>query len=187
MLVSIILKKKLFGIFRSFDSPMRIYTYSVVSNPPTRNTNAVLDVQARVLGLEVVGGRSTGNVELGDGTLGSSSAESLHGVLHVVGARPATAVGKVHLGTDAVDGNAGGAPLLDVLDHTLGLAVVGDVKVVVVDVQLAGGVGRASSLKGNANVVLADDIEPVALPEGSVFVEDLVHNVLGSLASCGSL
>jgi hypothetical protein len=27
----------------------------------------------------------------------------------------------------------------------------------------------------------------VALPEGSVFVEDLVHNVLGSLASCGSL
>ena len=187
MLVSIILKKKLFGIFRSFDSPMRIYTYSVVSNPPTRNTNAVLDVQARVLGLEVVGGRSTGNVELGDGTLGSSSAESLHGVLDVVGARPATAVGKVHLGTDAVDGNAGGAPLLDVFDHTLSLAVVGNVKVVVVDVQLAGGVGRASSLKGNANVVLADDIEPVALPEGSVFVEDLVHNVLGSLASCGSL
>lgn len=92
-----------------------------------------------------------------------------------------------HLGANAVNGNASGAPLLDVLDHTLGLAVVGNVKVVVVDVQLAGGVGRASSLKGNANVVLADDIEPVALPEGSVFVEDLVHNVLGSLASCGSL
>ena len=181
MLVSIILKKKLFGIFRSFDSPMRIYTYSVVSNPPTRNTNAVLDVQARVLGLEVVGGRSTGNVELGDGTLGSSSAESLHGVLHVVGARPATAVGKVHLGTDAVDGNAGGAPLLDVLDHTLGLAVVGDVKVVIIDVELGRRVSGTSGLEGDADVVLADDLQPVALPESTVLVEDLVGDVLRSL------
>jgi hypothetical protein len=132
-----------------------IRTLERLTNPPARNTDTVLDVQARVLGLEVVGGRSTGNIELGDGTLGSSSAESLHG-------------------------------LLDVFDHTLSLAVVGNVKVVVVDVQLAGRVGRAGSLEGDADVVLADDIEPVALPEGSVLVEDLVHDVLGLLASCGS-
>jgi hypothetical protein len=173
-------------LFDFFDPPGRIYTYSVVSNTPARDANTVADVQARVLGLEVVGGRSTGNVELGDGTLGSSSAEGPHGLLDTLGTGPAAAVGKVHLGTDAVDGDAGGAPLLDVFDHTLSLAVVGNVKVVVVDVQLAGGVGRASSLKGNADVVLADDVEPVALPEGSIFVEDLVHNVLGLLASCGS-
>jgi hypothetical protein len=163
-----------------------IRTLERLTNPPARNTDTVLDVQARVLGLEVVGGRSTGNIELSNGTLGSSSAESLHGLLDTVGTRPAAAVGKVHLGTDAVDGNAGGAPLLDVFDHTLSLAVVGNVKVVVVDVQLAGRVGRAGSLEGDADVVLADDIEPVALPEGSVLVEDLVHDVLGSLASCGS-
>jgi hypothetical protein len=170
----------------SFDSPGWICTYSVVSDAPARDTNTVADVQARVLGLEVVGGRSTGNIELGDGTLGSSSAESPHGLLDTLGTGPAAAGGKVHLGADAVDGNAGGAPLLDVFDHTLSLAVVGNVKVVVVDVQLAGGVGRASSLEGNADVVLADDVEPVALPEGSVFVEDLVHHVLGLLAFCRS-
>ena len=89
----------------------------------------------------------------------------------------------MHLGTDAVDGDAGRAPLLDVSDHTLSLAVVGNVKVVVVDVQLAVGVSRASSLEGNADVVLADDLEPVAVPEGSVFVEDLVDDVLSLLAS----
>lgn len=83
-----------------------------------------------------------------------------------------------HLATNAVNGHAGSAPLLDVLDHALGLGVVGNVKVVVVDVELAVGVGGAGGLEGNADVVLADDIEPVALSEGSVLVEDLVDDVL---------
>lgn len=39
-----------------------------------------------------------------------------------------------HLATDTVNGNASGTPLLDVFDETLGLCVVGNVKVVVVDV-----------------------------------------------------
>ena len=83
-----------------------------------------------------------------------------------------------HLATDAVDGDAGSAPLLDVVDHALGLAVVGNIKVVVVDVELAVGVGGASGLECNADIVLADDVEPVALSEGSILVEDLVDNVL---------
>jgi hypothetical protein len=83
-----------------------------------------------------------------------------------------------HLATNAVDGDASSAPLLHIFDHTLSLAIVGNVKVVIVDVQLGVGVGSASGLKGNADVVLAEDIEPVALPEGSVLVEDLVANVL---------
>ena len=93
----------------------------------------------------------------------------------------------MHLGTDAIDGNAGAAPLLNVSDETGGLAVVGDIKVVVVDVELAVGVDRTSGLEGNADVVLADDLEPMAVPEASVFVEDLVDDVLGLLASCESL
>jgi hypothetical protein len=166
-----------------FSSDVKVFTYSVVCNAPAGDADAVGNVQARVLGLDVVGGGCTGDVELGNGALGGSATEGLHGVLDIIGTGPAAAVGKVHLGTDAVDGDAGGAPLLDVLDQTGDLAVVGDVKVVVVDVQLASWVNRASSLEGNADVVLADDLEPVAVPEGSVFVEDFVDNVLVSLAS----
>lgn len=154
-----------------------------LADSPTRDSDTVGNVQARVLCLDVVGGRGAGDIELGNSALGGSSTESLHCVLDVIGARPSAAVGKVHLGTDAVDGNAGAAPLLDIFDHALGLGVVGDVKVVVVDVQLAGGVGSTSGLEGDADVVLADDVEPVAFPEGSVLVEDLVHNVLVSSAS----
>lgn len=85
-----------------------------------------------------------------------------------------------HLGANAVNGNASGAPLLNVLDHTLGLAVVGDVKVVIVDVELGRRVSGTSGLKSDADVVLADDLHPVALPESTVLVEDLVGDVLRS-------
>lgn len=67
----------------------------VVSDAPAGDTDTVADVKAGVLGLLVVGGRGTGNVELGDGALRSGGAESLHGVLDVVGTRPAVAVLKV--------------------------------------------------------------------------------------------
>jgi hypothetical protein len=83
-----------------------------------------------------------------------------------------------HLAANAVDGDASGAPLLHIFDHALGLAVVGNVKVVVVDVQLGAGVSGACRLEGNADVVLADDLHPVALSEGSVLVENLVADVL---------
>lgn len=90
-----------------------------------------------------------------------------------------------HLATNAVNGHTGSAPLLDVLDHALGLGIVGNIKVVVVDVELAVGVSGASGLEGDADVVLADDVEPVALSEGSVLVEDLVDDVL-RLSACWS-
>jgi hypothetical protein len=83
-----------------------------------------------------------------------------------------------HLAANAVDGDASGAPLLHIFDHALSLAVVGNVKVVIVDVQLGAGVSGACCLEGNADVVLADDLHPVALSEGSVLVKDLVANVL---------
>ena len=86
-----------------------------------------------------------------------------------------------HLAANSVNGNAGGAPFLDVLDHTLSLAVVGNIKVVIVDVELGRRVSGTSSLEGNADVVLADDLHPVALPESTILVEDLVGDVLRSL------
>lgn len=82
-------------------------THGVVSDTPRGDTNAVADVEARVLGLDVVGGSSAGNVELGDGALGRSGAECLHGILDVVGARPAAAVGKVLGCVSAVESSKG--------------------------------------------------------------------------------
>ena len=87
-----------------------------------------------------------------------------------------------HLAANTVNGNASGTPFLDVFDETLGLAVVGDVKVVVVDVELGLGVSGTSGLEGDADVVLADDLHPVALPESTILVEDLVGDVLRSSA-----
>ena len=88
-------KKNLFGFFRSFDSPMRIYTYSVVSDTPAGDTNTVLHVKARVHRFKVVRVGGALDVELGDGALRGGGAESLHGVLDVDGGGPAVAVGKV--------------------------------------------------------------------------------------------
>ena len=67
-------------------------THGVVSHTPGGDANAVADVEARVLSLDVVRARCTSDVELGDGALGSGGAESLHGILDIVGAGPAGAV-----------------------------------------------------------------------------------------------
>jgi hypothetical protein len=70
---------------------VRDRTYSVVSDTPRGDADAVANVEARVLGLDVVGSSGASDVELGDGALGCGGAESLHGVLDVVGAGPAGA------------------------------------------------------------------------------------------------
>lgn len=60
------------------------------------------------------------------------------------------------LGPDAVDGNTGGDPLLDVRDHAVRhFCGVGLVEVVVVDVELGGRVRGAGGLEGDAHKVLA--------------------------------
>ena len=83
------------------------------------------------------------------------------------------------LGADAVNGSAGGDPLVDVLDHAAGqLGGVGAVEVVVVDVQLGVRVGRAGRLEGDRDHVLAEDVVEGAAAEGAVFVEDFVGDVL---------
>ena len=78
----------------------------------------------------------------------------------------------------AVDGNALRNPLVDVVDHATGnLGIVGDVKVVVVDVQLGVGVGAASSTESNSDEVLTKDTAKDTVAETAVLSEDLVYNV----------
>jgi len=85
----------------------------------------------------------------------------------------------VALRADAVNGDSGGDPLLDVLDHAVGdLGVVGAVEVVVVDVQLGVGVGGAGGVEGDLDEVLAKHLGEDAVAERAVFVEHLVDDVL---------
>jgi hypothetical protein len=82
------------------------------------------------------------------------------------------------LRADTVNRNSCGDPFVDVSDHTCGdLRVVGDVEVIIVDVELSGRVGGASGAKGNANEVLAEHAAENAIPEATVFGKDLVDNV----------
>lgn len=93
----------------------------VVADTPDSHTDAVLLVQAGLDDVGPVGLLSVLDVELGDGTLGSSTAEKSHSTR---GSSTLTR-GQVSLGTDTVDGDAGGDPLLDVLGHGLGLSAAG--------------------------------------------------------------
>ena len=83
------------------------------------------------------------------------------------------------LGTNTVDGDAGGNPLLDVRDETGGLGVGGRVEVVVVDVELGVGVGGAGGLESDADVVLTENLHEDVVAESAVLVEGLVDDVPG--------
>lgn len=72
-----------------------VKTYGVVGDTPRGDTNTVLDVKARVHGLQVVCARCALDVELSDGALRSGGTEGLHGVNDVGGGGPAVSVGKV--------------------------------------------------------------------------------------------
>lgn len=149
----------------------------LVADTPDGDTDAVLEVNASVDGGLVVGGRGTGDVELGDGALADDGAEVLQGsgVL-----RDGPAAAQVRLGANTVDGNASGDPLLDLGDHALGLSVVGGVEVVVVDVELSVGVGGTGSLEGSGDEALTEDVVEHGGAEATIFGEDLVDDVLSN-------
>ena len=82
------------------------------------------------------------------------------------------------LRADAVNWDSRGDPFVDVSDHARGdLRVVGDVEVVIVDVELSGRVGGASGEEGNANEILAEHAAENAIPEVTVLGKDLIDNV----------
>jgi hypothetical protein len=147
----------------------------VVTNTPKGDTDAVLLVQASLDNVGPVGLLGVLDVELGDGALWGSSAESSHGSRGL-----GTLSGdKMGLGANAINGKTSSPPLLDVLDQALGLAVRGRVQVVVVDVQLGVGVGLAGSLECDPDKVLSKDVVVHTGTEATVLLEHLVDDVPG--------
>lgn len=160
----------LLGVIHGRGSPYR------VPNTPDGDANTRLNREAALGDLSVVIGVVALDIKLSDGNLGNTGiGESLDGGGQL---GPATSV-DVTLRADAVDGDTGGDPLLDVSNHAVGqLGVVGVVKVVVVDVQLCIRVGLACSLEGDPDKVLSEDLREDGLAQGTVLVEHLVDNIL---------
>jgi hypothetical protein len=145
----------------------------LVANTPDGDTDAVLLVQASLDNVGPVRSLGVLDVDLGKSALWGSSAESGHGSRGL-----GTLSGlQMTLGTDTVNGNTSSPPLLDVLDHSLGLSVLGVVQVVVVDVQLGVGVGLAGGLEGDPDKVLAENVVEHAGAEATVLLEHLVDDV----------
>jgi hypothetical protein len=148
-----------------------------VGNTPLGDTNTVLGLDTGVDNLDVAGGIGTGKIKLGHCALGGSSADGLESSRNVVRVVEGAGLAEMGLGTNTVDGDAGGDPLLNVRDETGGLGVGGRVEVVVVDVELGVGVGSASGLKGNTDVVLTEDLHEDVVAESAVLVEGLVNDI----------
>lgn len=69
-------------------------------------------------------------------------------------------------------------PLVDVGDHAgRELRIVGDIKVVIVNVQLGGGIGGACGAESDTDEVLAQDTAENGVAKAAVLSEDLVHDV----------
>lgn len=150
-------------------------TYGI-AHAPDGEADALGLVEAGLGDGDVVVGRGVDDVDLSEGDLGDAGGgEGLDG-----GAGLAREAGReVGLRADAVDGDAGRDPLLDVGDHAGGhLRVVGLVEVVVVDVQLRIRVRLARRLERDAHEVLAKHLREYGAAEGSVLVEDLVYDIL---------
>lgn len=62
----------------------------------------------------------------------------------------------------------------------MGYVLVRLVEVVIVNVQLRIGISFAGSFESDANEVLAQDVREDRLAQGTVLVEDFVHDVLNT-------
>ncbi|KAI6765146.1 hypothetical protein HG531_012245 [Fusarium graminearum] len=148
-------------------------------NTPDGDANTLGGCETRVDNGDVVVGSSSINVKLGNGNLlDVGTSEDLESSRETRGRVPATGLGKMSLGTDAIDGNTLRHPLVDVINHSAGnLGVVGDVEVVVVDVELGSWVGGAGSAESDTDKVLAENLVELTVSHVSVLSEDLVDNV----------
>ena len=80
--------------------------------------------------------------------------------------------------TNAIDGNTGGDPLLDLGSKTGELGVGGRVEVVVVDVTLSVRSSLLGGLESDADEVLTKHTGEDRVTEGTVLGKDLVDNIL---------
>jgi len=151
----------------------------LVRDSPDGDSDALWDLEAGVHDSEVIVGGGTRNVELGDGNLlDVGRSESPQGSGNTRGRVPSAGGCQVALGANAVDWDTLSEPLVDLFDHTPGdFGVVGNVEVVVVDVQLRGRIGGTRCAEGDANKVLAENAAEDAVAERAVFSKDLVDDI----------
>lgn len=150
-----------------------------VRDSPDGDSDTLGDLETSVHDGEVVVGSSTGDIELGDGNFrnigcgkGSESSGNTRGRV------PSARSGQVALGSNTIDGNALGEPPVDVGNHTgSDLGVVGNVQVVVIDIELGVGIGGACCAEGNANEVLAENTAENTVAEIAVLCKDLIDNI----------
>ncbi len=147
-----------------------------IANTPHGDSHTLGLGQAALRHGDVVVGVVALNIKLRDGDLlhagGSESLDSAGQASTLPGRQ-------VALRADAVDGNAGRQPLLDVGHHALGqLRRRRAVEVVVVDVQLSIRVCCAGGVEGDLDKVLAQNLREDRVAKGTVLSEDLVADVL---------
>lgn len=124
-----------------------------IANTPNSDTNTLRFSQAPLGNGNIVILVIALDVQLGDGDLLDARGAKGRDRLSEGGALARL---EMALGADAVDGHAGGEPLLDVRHHAVGqLGGRRAVQVVVVDVQLGVRVGGAGCLETDADEVLA--------------------------------
>jgi hypothetical protein len=151
----------------------------LVGYTPYSDTNTLGNGKTSVHDGKEVASSSTLDVELGDGNLlDIRGSQSLEGSGNTRSRVPSTGLGKMALATDTINGDTLRDPLVDVSDHAgSDLGIVGNVEVVVVDVQLSVGVGGAGSLERNSHEVFTENAAEDAVAEASVFGEDLVNDI----------
>lgn len=168
--------------FGSRERGGRIY---LIRHTPRRDTDTVrgpftrihrcLIVAALISKLRSIGRQCHSDVELREGDLKPCGSEGCERLVHVWDS--AVVDDQVSLGTDTVDGDAGGDEASDERDHGVDLAA-GVVEVVVVDVKLCGGVGGFGGAEGNVDEGFTEHVVENGGAEGAVVVEDFVHDIL---------
>lgn len=98
----------------------------VVLDTPDSDTDAVALSHASLDNVGPIRLLRVLDVHLGECAFGGGAAEGSHGG----GSIGALAGAQVSLGTDAIDGDTGRDPLLDVADHALGFGVAGLVEAI---------------------------------------------------------
>lgn len=151
----------------------------LVGDTPDGDTNTLGNGKTTVHDSQEVACCGAGDIELSDGNLlDIGASQCLEGVGDAGGWVPTARCGKMGLCANTVNGNALGHPLVNVCDHTSGnLGVVGNVQVVVVDVELGVGISGACGAESDTNKVFAEDTAEDAVSKLAVLGEDLVHDI----------
>lgn len=150
-----------------------------VRNTPNSDTDTVLDIGTSVEDGDPISGLTVVDIQLSYRALGSGFAKSLQSSRDTRDGEKGAWGAEVGLGADAVNRNTVGNPFLYVGNHTLCLAVVCAVKVVVVNVTLGEGIGLVGSVESGRDEALTEDVVEDTGSEATLLVKDFVYNIPG--------